>query len=83
MQMKEMLLDDKGKLSHTKMWSNIANATATGIVIKMAYMSTLSADIFMIYLIFVGASRLGSKFLDLKFGKTIEKSLSVEDTEEK
>ncbi len=70
MNMRELITDNDGKLSHTKIWSNIANATSTGIVIKMAAMATLTPDIFMIYVIFVGASRLGSEFLSRKYGVT-------------
>lgn len=66
--MKELITGTDGKLSHTKIWSNIANATSTWIVIKMAFLGTLTPDIFMIYLIFVGASRLGSEFIARKYG---------------
>lgn len=77
--MKELITDVDGKLSHTKIWSNIANATSTAIVVKMAYASTLSPDIFMIYVIFVGASRLGSEFLARKYGVS-ESSMDTNTT---
>jgi ABC-type phosphate/phosphonate transport system permease subunit len=78
MKMKELITGTDGKLSHTKIWSNIANATSTWIVIKMAFLGTLTPDIFMIYLIFVGASRLGSEFIARKYGG----ALPTESTKE-
>lgn len=58
-----------GELSHTKLWSNIANAVASFVVVKMALTGTLSAEIFVGYLAVVGASAVASKYLSLKFNK--------------
>lgn len=82
MSLKDLITDvGTGKLSHTKLWSNVANATATGIVIIQALNGTLLVDIFIAYLVFVGTSSLGSKFLSMKFGKNGD--ISVENTEGK
>jgi hypothetical protein len=82
MNIKDLITDfGTGRLSHTKLWSNIANLTATCIVIIQAINGSLLVDIFIAYLVFVGASSLGSKFLSMKFGKNGD--ISVENTEGK
>lgn len=69
MQLKDLVTDfATNKMSRTKLWSNIANFVASAIVILQAYKGTLLIDIFIAYLVFVGASSLGSKFLSFKFG---------------
>ena len=57
-----------GMVSHTKVWSNIAYATATGAFVYMSYAGTASADIWLIYLASIGASATVSKLLSLKYG---------------
>ena len=57
-----------GMVSHTKVWSNIAYAAATGAFVYMSYAGTASADIWLIYLASIGASATVSKLLSLKYG---------------
>lgn len=80
MSIKDLITDfGTNRLSHTKVWSNIANATATAIVIVQAFKGVLLVDIFIVYLVFVGASSLGSKFLSFKYGA--EKPPKKDDSE--
>ena len=55
-------------VSHTKLWANIAYATATAAFAYMSYAGTASADIWLIYLASIGASATLSKLLSLKYG---------------
>lgn len=63
-----------GLLSHTKLWANVAYATATVVVLWLAWRGALGADLLLIYLGVVGASATASKFLSLKYGREPEKS---------
>lgn len=56
-----------GRLSHTKLWANIAYAVATYAVALAAHRGTLTADMLLVYLGIVGASAAASKFIALRF----------------
>jgi hypothetical protein len=43
-----------GRLSHSKLWANIACASATGMFIYQGAMGTLTAEVWLIYLGVVG-----------------------------
>jgi len=68
--MKRQFITDAGtgQLSHTKLWANIAYASATGAFLYAVYAGTATADIWLVYLGVVGASATASKYLSLKFG---------------
>ena len=57
-----------GMVSHTKLWANVAYSAATGAFLYMSYAGTASADIWLIYLVSIGASATASKLLSLKYG---------------
>ena len=61
---------DPSRLSHTKLWSNIAYAAATLVFLLEAWKGTLTSDIWLVYLAVVGAHTTASKFLSMKYGKT-------------
>jgi len=56
-----------GLMSHSKLWANVAYATATGAFGYMSYAGTATADIWLIYLASIGASATLSKLLSLKY----------------
>ena len=39
-----------GRLSHTKLWANVASASATGLFVYQGVQGTLGADVWLIYL---------------------------------
>ncbi|MXR36726.1 hypothetical protein [Craterilacuibacter sinensis] len=45
---------DTGRMSHTKLWANVACATATGMFVYQGMHNTLSTDTWLIYLGLVG-----------------------------
>jgi hypothetical protein len=57
-----------GQLSHTKVWANVAYATATLAFGYSVYANTASGEIWLIYLGGIGASASVSKLLSLKYG---------------
>lgn len=57
-----------GQISHTKLWANVAYASATGVLITADSSSAIFPEVFFIYLGVVGASATASKFLSLKYG---------------
>lgn len=61
-----------GQMSHTKVWANVAYATATVAFGYMVYANTATAEIWLIYLGGIGASATVSKLLSLKYGVPIE-----------
>jgi hypothetical protein len=54
MNIKELFLNDGGNLSHTKLWANIACASATAVFIKIGWTGTMQADVMLTYLGSVG-----------------------------
>jgi len=71
MKLSDLITDaGTGMVSHTKLWANIAYATATGAFAWMSYTGTASADIWLIYLVTIGASATASKLLSLKYVST-------------
>lgn len=68
MSAKDLITDPvTGTTSHTKLWSNIAFAAATIIVIGLAWKGNLSTEMFGIYLAVVGVSTTASKYLSRKY----------------
>jgi len=43
-----------GRLSHSKLWANVACATATGMFVYQGVAGTLTAEVWLIYLGVVG-----------------------------
>lgn len=69
MTLKDLITDaGTGQLSHTKLWANIAYASATAAFLWAAYQGSATADVWLIYLGVVGASATVSKLLSLKYG---------------
>lgn len=69
MRLSDLIIDaGTGMVSHTKVWANIAYAAATGSFLYMSYAGTASADIWLIYLVTIGASATASKLLSLRYG---------------
>jgi hypothetical protein len=56
-----------GRLSHTKIWSNVAYAVATFVILLQAIADTLDPDMLLIYLAIVGAAEVASKFISLRY----------------
>jgi hypothetical protein len=56
-----------GRISHTKVWSNVAYAVATAVVLLQAIADTLDPDMLLIYLAIVGAAEVASKFISLRY----------------
>lgn len=70
MNIKELVCNPEGNLSHGKVWSNIAFATATFVVVKLAmYNSQYIGEVFLWYLVVVSGSELGKKFMTMKLSK--------------
>lgn len=59
-----LILTEAGRVSHTKTWSNIANATATAVVCKV-YLAGSHTDpeLLALYLAIVGSHAVASKYL--------------------
>ncbi|KDB09497.1 hypothetical protein LIG30_1469 [Burkholderia sp. lig30] len=54
MALRDLITGLDGKLSHSKLWPNIASATATGMFIYQGVMHTLTVDVWLTYLGCVG-----------------------------
>lgn len=57
-----------GQTSHTKLWANVAYATATFIAIWMTLHDKMTVEMMLTYLGCVGTSATVSKFLSLRYG---------------
>lgn len=67
MKLSDLITSPQGKVSHTKLWGNIACATATFAVIWQTVKSGITYDLLGMYLITVGGYSTASKFLRLKY----------------
>lgn len=56
-----------GRLSHTRLWSNVGSAVATVLFAKVGWTGELSAEVWAIYLAGVCGSAAISKALSLKY----------------
>jgi hypothetical protein len=56
-----------GRLSHTKLWSNIAYGVATYAMVRLTNAGTLSAEMLLVYLGAVGASATASKVIAARY----------------
>jgi hypothetical protein len=61
------LVSRDGKLSHTKIWANVAYLAATIGFIRATWTGTATYDIWLAYLGVVGGAVTASKFLSLKY----------------
>lgn len=62
------------RMSHTRLWANVAYATATGCLLWQTHQGKLTSDLLLVYLGVVGASATASKFLSLRYGTPPDKS---------
>ncbi|MBT9145424.1 MAG: hypothetical protein DDT42_01295 [candidate division WS2 bacterium] len=70
MNLKSIICDPHGEISQSKVWSNIAFATATFVVIKLAMNnSQYIGEVFLWYLVVVSGSELGKKFMTMRLSK--------------
>lgn len=52
-----------GKFSHLKMWSNVALACATWVIISVTLQEKLTVDLFVVYLGASTGARITDKYL--------------------
>ena len=62
------LASRNGGLSHTKLWANIAYASATCAFLRLNWIGQADAEIWWAYLACVAGAVTASKFLTLKYG---------------
>lgn len=74
MKLKDLITDsaEPDRMSHTKLWANVAYATATVVFALQAYKGSLNADVWLIYLGVVGAHSAASKLIGMKYGQKEE-----------
>ena len=66
--LRDFLTDPQGRLSHTRLWSNVGSLAATVVFVRMGWTGTLTAEIFAFYLAGVCGHAALSKYLTLKHG---------------
>jgi hypothetical protein len=68
LQLRDLFADPAtGRLSHTRLWSNVGSAVATVLFAKIGWTAELSAEVWAIYLAGVCGSAAISKALSLKY----------------
>ena len=74
----ELITEDNGRLSHTKLWANIGNLVASLVFIYHVYKTeTLDPELFLIYLSVLVLQRSVSKITDRKYANSDSKSLNL------
>jgi hypothetical protein len=63
--LKQLILNEAGVVSHSKLWSNIAYLAGT---IKFIMLPDPRADIWFAYLGIVGSAAVASKLIKMKYG---------------
>jgi hypothetical protein len=67
MKLSQIICEPDGKVSHGKVWSNIAFTIASFVIVKLALVdSTQLPEMFLWYLVVVSGSELGKKFMTMK-----------------
>lgn len=66
MNLKELITDPNGTLSHTKIWSNVGMLTLTVSFIYESYARGVSPELMVAYGTIVVFGRAASKYLDSK-----------------
>jgi hypothetical protein len=68
LQLRDLVADPAtGRLSHTRVWSNVGCLAATALFVKTGWAGDLSSEIWLIYLGSVGGFAAVSKALGLKY----------------
>ncbi|WP_432719866.1 hypothetical protein R0381_003631 [Jeongeupia wiesaeckerbachi] len=60
---------DTGRLSHTKLWANVACAASTGMFVYQGVKDTLSVDTWLVYLGLVGGYVAALRLIEALRGK--------------
>jgi hypothetical protein len=71
MNIQDVVTNDAGKLSHSKIWTNIAYAASTYCILYESWHGTLDWTMLLVYLAIVGASPIAGKMIELKYGTHI------------
>lgn len=70
MKLSKFITDKEGNLSQSKIWTNIAFAIASFVVIRLTLENSQALpEVFLWYLVVVSGSELGKKFMTMKLGK--------------
>lgn len=64
----DLISSPSGKVSHTKLWANVAYAVASYAIIAQAYKGNLTYDMLGVYLGAVALHGGASKAIALKYG---------------
>jgi hypothetical protein len=73
---KQLITDPDGTLSHTKVWSNIANSVGAGAFIMHVAKYPLTPELLGTFILAIGAQRVASKYLDK------DKTIDISNTNE-
>ena len=65
MALEDIITNVEGKVSHSKLWCNIAYLAGT---VKFIMIPAPTADIWAVYLGVVGGAAILSKYISMKFG---------------
>lgn len=65
--MLNLIRDQNGRLSASKMWTNIAYGVSTYVVIERT--DNLTWDFLLVYMAVVGGSEIAKKFLTMHYGQ--------------
>ena len=73
--MLSLFRDQSGRLSSSKIWTNIAYGVATYVVIQRTH--NITWEFLLVYMAVVGSSEIAKKFLTLHYGKKDDDSSST------
>ena len=65
--MLSLIRDQNGRLSASKLWTNIAYGVSTYIVIERTH--DMTWDFLLVYMAVVGGSEIAKKFLTMHYGR--------------
>lgn len=81
--LKALVSTADGKVSHSKLWSNLGFVVASFIVVYLTVVDKLTTEYFLIYLASTVSNSTASKIIAVKYGtptKTTEGDTNVDDT---
>lgn len=68
MKLSELITYETGRLSHTKLWANVACAASTAVFLKQGWAGTLTTEGWMVYLGLVGGYVIAQRWVANRTG---------------
>lgn len=77
--LKDLVSTPDGKVSHSKLWSNLGFVVASFIVVYLTIVDKLTIEYFLVYIASTVSNSTASKIIAVKYGTTSTPNKQTED----